>query len=462
MRRWKGSRFSGSDGEEMAERRFKKKDLLEMIATLEEANDFIGKSRKLDESDMIETLAQCQEAALAMGNFLETYGESGQKIVELLENYCENIYQLSQTAGDDNKRGKTVKRIRKQLFTMKSVVRNELPEGKKEVVFLPYKASMWDSLESIWKRAAADENCEVYVVPIPYYDKNSDGSLGQMHYEGAQYPDDVPITSWHKYDMAARRPDVVFIHNPYDDCNYVTSIHPDFYAKELKEHADLLVYVPYFICINDVVREEFCVLPGTIWADRVILQSEAVRKSYIEIYHRWEDSQGCRDMFGKAEVKFLALGSPKFDKVISAKREDYVLPEEWRRLIEREDGSRRKVVLYNTTLGAMLQDTEGMLEKIRNVLEVFRSQKEVVLLWRPHPLFRETLQSMRRRLVEEYDEIVERYREEGWGIYDDTADMYRAITVSDAYYGDWSSVVELYKQTKKPIMIQNVMTITEE
>ena len=81
-----------------------------------------------------------------------------------------------------------------------------------------------------------------------------------------------------------------------------------------------------------------------------------------------------------------------------------MLPEEWRRLIEREDGSRRKVVLYNTTLGAMLRDTEEMLAKIRNVFEVFRNQKEVVLLWRPHPLLRETLCSMRSRTVLEYDD----------------------------------------------------------
>ena len=32
----------------------------------------------------------------------------------------------------------------------------------------------------------------------------------------------------------------------------------------------------------------------------------------------------------------------------------------------------------------------------------------------------------------------------------------RAIALSDAYYGDPSSVVHLYKQTGKPIMIQNV------
>ena len=34
---------------------------------------------------------------------------------------------------------------------------------RKEVVFLPYKASMWDSLESVWKAAEEDPDCVAYV-----------------------------------------------------------------------------------------------------------------------------------------------------------------------------------------------------------------------------------------------------------------------------------------------------------
>lgn len=48
------------------------------------------------------------------------------------------------------------------------------------------------------------------------------------------------------------------------------------------------------------------------------------------------------------------------------------------------------------------------------------------------------------------------YIEEGWGIYDDSADMDRAIVMSDAYYGDGSSVVELCLTLKMPAMLQNV------
>ena len=44
----------------------------------------------------------------------------------------------------------------------------------------------------------------------------------------------------------------------------------------------------------------------------------------------------------------------------------------------------------------------------------------------------------------------------GWGIYDDTAELDRAVVLSDAYYGDKSSVVQVYQETGKPLMIQNV------
>lgn len=67
-----------------------------------------------------------------------------------------------------------------------------------------------------------------------------------------------------------------------------------------------------------------------------------------------------------------------------------------------------------------------------------------------------TIESMRPQLWQEYKEIVEQYKQESWGIYDDSADMDRAVILSDAYYGDASSVVQLYKKTGKMIMMQDV------
>ena len=38
------------------------------------------------------------------------------------------------------------------------------------VVFMPYKAEMWDSMESIWLACREDPACECRVMPLPYYE----------------------------------------------------------------------------------------------------------------------------------------------------------------------------------------------------------------------------------------------------------------------------------------------------
>ena len=104
----------------------------------------------------------------------------------------------------------------------------------------------------------------------------------------------------------------------------------------------------------------------------------------------------------------------------------------------------------------MLKHTDKYLEKVRSVLATFKAQQDVVLWWRPHPLLRPTFESMHPELLEEYDKIVSDYRREQWGIYDDTAELERAVAWTDGYYGDMSSVVQLYEKNRKCILIEAV------
>jgi hypothetical protein len=185
------------------------------------------------------------------------------------------------------------------------------------------------------------------------------------------------------------------------------------------------------------------------------VQSERVRDSYIEVLEKWIAENNYQRLFPNLKEKFLALGSPKFDKVVNTRREDVSIPKEWEALIVNEDGSRKKVVLYNTSIDVFLKQKDQMLRKLESVFHIFKANKDVVLLWRPHPLMESTIASMRPYLSEKYHEIVQNYRRDGWGIYDDTPELHRAIAISDAYYGDESSLVALYKITGKPIMVQN-------
>lgn len=448
-------------GRDIGIKKMKKKELLAAAAVLETANDALLGGKHKDLQGLTEMLVQCQDVAIQIGNSLEETGEQYAPVVHLLEDYCENIYRMSISLTEEKTCRKLAEKVRRQLTELQNKIRYEVPEDKKEVVFLPYKASMWDSLESIWKAADADIDCNAYVIPIPYYDKNPDGSFGQMHYEGDQYPDYVPITSYKDYNFEKNRPDVIYIHNPYDEFNYITSVHPLFYSKKLREYTDRLVYIPYFV-LGEVELDDdeavegimhFCTVPGVFNADKVIVQSEKMRQIYVNVLTK----AAGKNTRGMWEEKILGIGSPKFDKVSNTRKEDLEIPAKWQKIIGKPDGSRKKVIFYNTGINALLRHNEDMIKKMQNVFGFFKEhQDEMALLWRPHPLIQATVSSMRPKLWVEYEKILIQYKEEGWGIYDDTADLNRAIEISDAYYGDASSVVQLYQQTGKPVMIQNV------
>ena len=138
------------------------------------------------------------------------------------------------------------------------------------------------------------------------------------------------------------------------------------------------------------------------------------------------------------------------------RKEDLEIPTEWLKIIQKPDGSWKKIILYNTSVTSLLKHGEKMLEKTQDVFRVFQeNQDKVALLWRPYPLIQATIESMRPQLWAEYRKLREQYRAAGWGIYDDSADLDRAIVVSDGYYGDSSSIVQLCRKVGMPIMMQN-------
>lgn len=413
--------------------------ILKLLRTLAKAHSELHKQASVPV--LCGLLADMQDFALEIGRYIETVEGEGTNTVTLIGELCRSLYMAYCE--------KSVANYEEQLGTQISgiidSVRSELKPGKIEAAFFPYKLSMADSLESIWQAAMEDPDCNVTICPIPYFDRLPNGLFGKMHDEGESYPKNLPIVNWQEYDVRAHHPDIIFIHSPYDEGNYVTSIHPDFYSKRLRECTDMLVYSPYYLVVGDVPEEQ-CTTAANIYADKVIMQSERVRSTYIRSF---QTAFGTR--FGNPVEKFIPLGSPKFDKVLNAKRDDYKLPKQWGEMI-----AGKKTVLYNTSLGVMLQNSEPYLAKMKDVMNLFRKRSDIVLWWRPHPLFEATLESMRPALAREYRRMVSQYQQEAYGIYDDTPDLHRSIAWCDAYYGDGSSsLLPLWFVTGKPLLIQN-------
>ena len=418
-------------------RKFNKVQCAEMVNTLEEAHaEIINYISKSDGKNAAMLLEQCQQAAIAIGGIVESSDkEGGLEAVRKLEAYCEQVYKIHESLvnGEEVNTSKTEKQLHRSALGILNEI-NALPT-RLEAVFLPYKASMWDSLESIWMAADADETCDTYVIPIPYYDKNPDGSFGQVHYERELYPDYVPTVDFGDFDFGEHRPDMIFIHNPYDEYNHVTSVHPFFYSSNLKKFTDCLVYVPYY-ATSGAMSESQALCMAYVHSDYIVVQSKEIIEQFDPRVPR---------------VKFLPYGSPKYDRVIRMSNKPPELPEEWADKIRG-----RKVFFYNTSINGMLHDTGSFLKKMRYVFETFKENPEVCILWRPHPLLESTFESLRRGYLEEYLELKRYFAEKDIGILDETPDIDTAISLSDAYIGDsGTSVISLFGVAGKEIYIFN-------
>ena len=112
-------------------RRYKKKELLEGVSTLIKANATIVKSVKADPDGAVQVLASCQEFAIIIGNYIESLGEKYACLVKLLEDYCENIFRMSEAVPDEMQCCKIAKEIRKQLDQLSHGITYDLTDDSK-------------------------------------------------------------------------------------------------------------------------------------------------------------------------------------------------------------------------------------------------------------------------------------------------------------------------------------------
>ena len=73
-----------------------------------------------------------------------------------------------------------------------------------------------------------------------------------------------------------------YIHNPYDDWNLVTCVHPRYFSANLKKYTDKLVYIPYFV-LDEIEPDDQASIDGMkhfIWTPGVINTDKVIYKMY--------------------------------------------------------------------------------------------------------------------------------------------------------------------------------------
>lgn len=156
-------------------RRFQKQQIQDIVTCLYDMHqEAVKKLKKKQYQAVQQYFNDCQEAAIQVGEAIEQIVGMGTEAVTCLEEYCEELYQVS-TQMESMLPQEAGRQLKEILDRVDHAIK-DIPV-RREAVFLPYKASMWDSMESVFQAADADPNCDAYVIPIPYYDKNPDGSF---------------------------------------------------------------------------------------------------------------------------------------------------------------------------------------------------------------------------------------------------------------------------------------------
>ena len=382
-----------------------------------------------DDSVLISVLQDAQDAIIAVGERLEKEVENSAEIILMLESLCEKFYLLSTNLEDRLTYYVSMEGLLKDI---KHAI-SEMKTGY-QIVFFPYKADMWDALESIWLACKEDPLCDCKVVPIPYYHYDAKTNEWLYRYEIDSLPSYVPVINYEDYSLE-EKPDAAFVHNPYDQYNNVTHIHSDYYSYNLKKYVKNLFYVPYYVT-SGFIAEDHKVLSVYMNADYLVVQSDSFK-------------EGLRDYsyYDKAKV----LGSPKLDKVIQMSSCKDTIPLEWQSILKD-----KKSLMLNTSLNHFLYDGEAYLQKIVALFDVVSKRKDVVIVWRPHPLLMSTIESMRPHLLDAYLQLQKFFQENQVGILDTTPDVTNTVAIVDGYIGETSSsVVNLFEAAGKPLFILN-------
>ena len=325
---------------------------------------------------------------------------------------------------------------------------------KQLVVFVPWKARFWNTMDATYRKYAQDPDTEVVVIPCPYY-RLVDTEVTQPHVDMEGYPEDVSLTYFEEFDWEANRPDIIFFQNPWDEWNEGSVPKPSFFSKQLQRYTDCLVMIPWFFLDDFEMQDERAVKmmniwatkPGFVYADAVFLQSEKLRTNLVECLTKWAGSS-TKEIW---EEKLIADA----DLEESAKNSLDACFIPYIETTKSEEN--RKELLYYISPGRLYEESEKMPEKIRRTLDIFRANREKLWIrWYEDPQMLERLSEDLPELAKQYECLQKEFEEEALGFVDRSGNAPRAAYASDAFYGDEGYVTHLAIRLHKMCMIENV------
>lgn len=283
------------------------------------------------------------------------------------------------------------------------------------IAFLPYKRSMWNSMESVYTECWSS-GITSRVIPLPYQ-RIVDGKVESIDCDRDKFMAqalDVKALEKEHFDF-------LVIHYPYDDKNKVTRMCPEYHTAQLRKYGKV-VYIPYS-CTN---LRQLRVQPGIANVDYAFLGSEAEADAFVS-----EWAEFGVDFSGRV----FGYGSPKMDAIQWCNHSD--------------DGIKTAVVI--NSLGPYLAAPFARIDRYEQVI-CQAKLKDYQVIFRPHPLLRQTIKSMRPDTETAFNEFI-RWCDVHGVIVDETEYLEETLSKADRLISDPSSVLEMWASTGREYII---------
>ena len=420
----------------------------------------LNKDSGLSYEDIITYLSELQNNIVSFGTLTESIKGEDCNTVKLLEQYLEVIYKvakyvqkfdegISYEASAENKYAECDEEVKDTFASISEAIDSEIV-NRRSVLFLPVKAKHFSSMRMAYEMEAATPDTDVYVMPLPYYYKEYDGSFkDEMHIDTEEFiKANIPVTDYSRFDLSLLCPEKIYINSAYDEYNMAVSVDTRFYARNVKKYTEKLIYIPYFKLMEfDRANypcwynmQYYCTVPGVVMADKVYVQSENTRKVYIDKLNEW-------------------VGDEKYTDIWEQKIDVYNESCEEHSEDELRDAGSKKTIVWFVSAGSLAEFGDRYIEKAYRNLDVFALSKDKLkVLLISEPFLDEMIKTYSDELYKKWTGFIDEFNRSGIGevVSQVEEKSVEALLKANAYYGDPSYICKDFIVMKKPVMLQNV------
>lgn len=301
-------------------------------------------------------------------------------------------------------------------------------DKKIRAVFFCYEYQTFPTFQSIYELLRNSDKfiCELVHVPFYHVDKEYNEEIEIKDYIANGYKNIIKSS---EYKLNESSPDIAFFLKPYD------LIPKEYYIDEIKKVIDKIIYIPYGMEIGAT--------------------KESMRYQYQLPLHdnAWMCISYCNKHYERAKKyssqkgkNYYLIGHPRMDLVTM----DFSNDETYKSIKQKANG--RKIFMYNPHFTIDDGDNWGTFKLYGiDILEYFSKNKDVFLLFRPHPFLEMALKkSYEKEKLKKMEAIL---KENSDNIYVDTNGNYLiSMHVSDVLISDANSFVPEYLIYNKPII----------